>query len=113
MKGVSLTILLGLALTGCGESSPPPSASASGEQLFNHHCAGCHRQEGTGNFLRGIPANALTHMDIDDVVDLIRRGDPEKPKMPAFRELSRYQAERITLHLWELRKELLERYAEP
>ncbi|MCV6589056.1 MAG: cytochrome c [Marinobacterium sp.] len=111
MKVVTFTLILSLAgLTGCGEAETPPPASASGQQLFDHHCAGCHRPQGTGNFLKGIPANALTDMDVDDIVSLIRNGDVSKPKMPAFPELSRYQAERIVLHMWQLRKELIERY---
>jgi len=112
VKGVLLAIGCGLLLVGCGDESPPPTASASGETLFNHHCASCHRPEGTGNFLRGIPPNALTGMDIREVVDLIQKGDPARPKMPAFPHLSRNQAERITLHLWHLRKTLIERRSE-
>ena len=112
MRRYSWILLCSLVLAGCGESEPPPAASASGEQLFNHHCAACHRPEGTGNFLKGIPANALTRMNIDEVVSLIRKGDPDKPKMPAFPQLSQNQSERIARHMWVLRDELLQRYSE-
>ncbi len=109
MKVLPLAVILGAVLVGCGKSEPPPKSSATGAQLFEHYCASCHRAEGTGNFLKGIPANALTRLGPDEVVDLIRKGNPEKSKMPVFSDLNRYQAERITLHLWKLRETLVEK----
>lgn len=108
VNALPLAVLLSVVLVGCGKSEPPPKSSASGAQLFDHYCVSCHKAGGTGNFLKGIPANALTRLGPDEVVDLIRKGNPEKPKMPVFSNLSRYQAERITLHLWELRETLIE-----
>ena len=109
MKALALMAVFSLFLAGCDSSGPEPQASASGKELFDHHCSGCHRQEGTGNFLKGIPANVMTKLDVDGVAHLIRYGDPEMPKMPVFSNLSRYQAERIASHLFDLRKQWVEK----
>lgn len=89
-------------LAGCSQK---PDETSSGEELFNYHCAKCHQKSGTGKLLQRIPANSLTKMSKPDVVNLIRKGSPTKPHMPAIEQVDYAQARKIVDYLWVLRAE--------
>lgn len=102
--GVGLALAASL-LAGCGDEPAAVTEvpELSGKELFYQYCASCHREQGTGQFLEGIPPNVLTRMTKEQVVTLILYGDPAKPEMPVFEELNEEQAKRIADHLWWLK----------
>ncbi|RDE19082.1 cytochrome c [Motiliproteus coralliicola] len=86
-----------LLLAGCADQHDYDALS--GEQLFNQICADCHRQSGKGSFLEGIPANAGTRLDREQLIELITEGSSEHKKMPVISQLDRQQAGRVADYL--------------
>ena len=102
MKMMSLLFFtMILALAGC---SNKPDSSADGHALYDYHCADCHRQDGHGNFLEGIPSNRGTYLSPSEVKTLITQGLSSKPAMPPVQGLTDEQADKIVSYLWSLRK---------
>lgn len=85
--------------------SGEPDASSSGEELYNYHCASCHKKSGDGKFLMRIPANKMTGMSKADVTTLIKNGHSSKRKMPPIEGISYSQARKITNYLWTLKRQ--------
>lgn len=98
MKRLRYLVLTGAAvfLTACGNDSVPEDAS--GEALYGLYCASCHRADGSGSFLDGVPPNRTTSLSEQSIVQLITRGHEGK-EMPVFDTLSEEQAKRITRYL--------------
>lgn len=87
------TLLLGMLLTvlvGCGEESLPENAN--GKELYEHYCSGCHDKDGSGNFIKGIPANAKSELSASEIMSLIKKGNHDKPGMPVFEHLGYKEA---------------------
>ncbi len=95
---LGLTVLLAAC-------SGKPDDFSSGEELYNYHCAGCHKKSGDGKFLMRIPANKMTRISKADVTSLIKNGHSLKPKMPPIEGISYSQAQKITDHLWTLKRQ--------
>ncbi|WP_207061891.1 cytochrome c [Motiliproteus sp. SC1-56] len=89
-----------VVLVGCGAEEP--LSANRGEQLFNETCAGCHKENGKGNFIAGIPASANTQLNQEQIVQLIRQGMPRFPEMPSFPHLTQEDAEQVARHLRDL-----------
>lgn len=85
--------------------SNKPDDSASGEELYHYHCAGCHKDDGHGRLFRGIPANTQTRLSQASVIHLITEGRHDKPGMPALDELSYTEARKITAYVWQLKQQ--------
>lgn len=100
---VILPALLTLLLSGCSDDSPPQTTSTDGEELYSLNCARCHKKDGSGDFLKGIPANKRTALLEEQVVLLIRQGDPSRPEMPQFPNLTEEQASAIVDYLFSLK----------
>ncbi len=95
-----------LILIGCSQEESGPR---SGVELFNSYCAACHGPEGRGKFLRGIPANILTHKSPVELSQLIRRGQSHpEATMPNFPQLSVAEADRITQYLLKLQDDFVQ-----
>lgn len=88
---------LSIVLMGCGKEKLPKNAN--GEQLYNYYCADCHKESGTGNFLKGVPRNAQTEFSTFEVMKLIKHGNSAKAGMPVFEQLTRQQALLIAAYL--------------
>lgn len=89
-------------LTGCLYSSDAPHASATGKQMYSDYCAGCHKTNGLGKFILGIPAASSHQLSRQEVIRLIRDGDPRYPRMPTFPQIKFSQADKIAYYLLEL-----------
>ncbi|GGC01978.1 hypothetical protein GCM10011352_30200 [Marinobacterium zhoushanense] len=89
--------LMALAIAGCDQELD--ANTTDGKELFNYHCAGCHKESGTGSFLEGIPANRTTQLTEKQVTQLILHGKSQMPDMPAFSQLSEQQARNIAQYL--------------
>ncbi|SER16522.1 Cytochrome c553 [Amphritea atlantica] len=101
-RPIILSIICILFLNGCSDSTPQTD-STDGEKLYGLYCETCHKSDGSGKFLKGIPANRYTSLQKDQVIMLIRQGDPSRPDMPAFTNLTEEQASAIVEYLFSLR----------
>jgi len=90
-----------LLLTGCLSSDP--KNSTDGEELYSFHCQKCHKKDGSGDPIAGFPANKRTQLQEQQVIMLIRQGDPSRPDMPVFSDLSEQQAAAIVDYLFSLK----------
>lgn len=99
-----ITICPALLLSGCFYNDEPPDAMASGKEMYQEYCAGCHKPNGVGKFFLGIPASISAELSRADTVRLIREGDPRFPRMPVFPQIKFSQAHKIYNHLQDLRE---------
>ncbi len=100
MKPALLLAPIALALlSGC--SGEPAADSTDGKVLYNHYCADCHKADGSGSFLEGVPANRETAMSEAQLVRVILHGKASMPNMPNFGHLSEEQAKAIAVYVHE------------
>jgi len=87
-----------VALNGC-DKAPAPAGPETGVQLYDYHCADCHRGGGEGIFLKGVPQIRYTQLTQAELVGLIMdHNRPDESRMPHF-EITEGQAEAIALHI--------------
>lgn len=91
-------IFLFLILTACNDDAHNHPSIKSGQALFEYHCAGCHRQSGKGNFLKGIPANIGTGLVEWQLVHKMKQGE-SNTKMPVFKTMSKGEATEIAQYI--------------
>ena len=94
-------LLFATLLSGCFNNEP--ADSLDGEELYSYYCAQCHKKDGSGDKLAGFPANKRTQLLEEQVVLLIRKGDPARPAMPTFPQLSEQQASAVVDYLFSLK----------
>lgn len=88
---------------GCsGELHEHPGLT-TGKQLYNHHCAECHREDGTGVLFDSLPANILTEKSSQEVITYITADSHHTRLMPVFNTMPLDEAEVITRHLIQLK----------
>lgn len=98
MGKVLLAALLVL-LAGCTDKNSATTDVQNGKKLYSMYCANCHGENGTGQFLAGIPRNRDTHFSVNEVAELIRLGHSNMEKMPTFSQLTPAQAYAIASYL--------------
>lgn len=91
-------------LSGCLYKDEAPAPMATGKEMYQDYCEGCHRPNGLGKFFLGIPASISAELSRADTVRLIREGDPRYPRMPVFPQIKFSQAQKIYDHLEDLRE---------
>lgn len=93
------------ALSGCSnyDNHDHPELR-SGEALFNHHCARCHGEDGTGLLIKQIPANILTKRGVMGIVNYVTTNVNPNRKMPVFRAMSYSEAAVIANRLLKLKQ---------
>ena len=99
-------LLSGVALAGCSKNRDHHDHPnlATGEALFNYHCAECHGEDGTGRLVDRTPANVLTNKNTREIVRYIVSDTGKDGKMPVFASMPRAEAEKIAAHLIELKR---------
>lgn len=103
MKSARLGLLaVVFLLSGCFYNDDTPPTSATGKQMYTDYCASCHKANGLGKFVMGIPATFSYQLSRAEVVKLIREGDPRYPRMPTFPQIKFSQADKIAHYLVEL-----------
>jgi mono/diheme cytochrome c family protein len=111
---VSLIALFFLNTCDFDKDSHEHNALTTGKELFSHHCAGCHKETGRGNFIKGVPSNILTKLEHRQIIEHIRGGERQpsffyrKIIMPSFTTMGDEEIESITSHLLSLKKEYIE-----
>jgi len=103
MTNLSPLLILASFLIFISGCSDKPSTTASGEALYHYHCASCHKDNGHGNFLLGVPNNADTQLSRNAVITLITKGYHSKPGMEPIADLSNREAQKIVDYLATLR----------
>jgi len=87
------------SLTGCSKDMHDHPKLTTGKQLFEHHCASCHKVTGKGAFLKGVPANKDTILSKSQIVHKIKDQSSANEKMPSFPKMSAYEAAKISAYL--------------
>ncbi len=107
---ISLFLLIVIILvTACSKDQHDHPELRTGEDFFNAHCAGCHKPDGTGLFLKGIPANISTNKNISEIILYIKQGEQSShSKMPVFKTMPDAEASKIARHLLTLKNSYLD-----
>lgn len=94
-----------LIMSACGRSGEQHDHPdlITEEQLYNHHCAECHREDGTGILFDSLPANILTQKSPQGIITYITTDSNHNRLMPAFTTMPPDEAELITKHLMKLK----------
>ncbi len=106
---LSITLVIALiitgALTACSSRDDHEHPDLkSGEALFNHHCAECHGEDGTGKLVSQTPANILTKRGRDGIVKYVTTNINPQREMPVFSTMSFTEAAAIATHLIKLQQ---------
>ena len=75
----------------------------TGKALFNHHCADCHGEDGTGKLADRTPANILTKKGHQGIVKYVTSNINPNRNMPVFSNMPYSEATKIASHLLSLR----------
>lgn len=106
---MKLTALIAaLLLVGC--SADPSSRDyeyptfISGKEAYNYHCAGCHKENGVGQFLKAIPALSTTDYTYSAIKTYAVDVDHKKAKgseaeMPRFTHMDERTAGMIAIYI--------------
>lgn len=95
---IGLILFLVLMLVACNDDAHNHPSLESGQQLFEYHCAGCHHDNGKGNFLKGIPANIGTGLVEWQLIHKMKQGESNS-KMPVFKSMSKSEASKIAEYI--------------
>ena len=96
----TLLIILLLLLVSCNKDQHNHPNLSTGKDLFNYHCASCHNKDGSGVFLKGMPASIVTNKNQTDIILHIKEGRPSEPsKMPVYSNMSDKEAQKIAQYL--------------
>ena len=104
MKSLLLSIMVVMSVFGCSQDQHDHPNLATGEQLFNFHCAECHGVQGTGKLFNGIPANILTNKSPREIALYITTDTGQEREMPVFTAMPPDEAKAITDHLFSLKR---------
>ncbi len=98
-------IAISIVLSACGQDKHDHPNLSTGEDYYNAHCAACHKRDGTGLFLKGIPANITTNKNKTDIIFHLKKGsDDNNTKMPVFANMPDNEAQKIAYYLLQLQK---------
>ena len=92
-----------MSAVGCSEDRHDHPNLTTGEQLYNHHCAECHRKDGTGILFDSLPANIFTQKSPQEIITYITTDTNHNRLMPAFTSMPSNEAEVITEYLGNLK----------
>jgi len=88
-----------ITLNSCSKDVHDHPELVTGEQLFNYHCSGCHKETGKGNFLKGIPENRDTHLSTFQIAHQVKKGGESGSKMPTFTKMSDEESIKIAAYV--------------
>lgn len=101
-----------LLLNGCAK---PPEPDASGQELFDYYCDRCHGETGKGKTFFGFPSLVDEELARNMILRILDKGSEERgnqskhrEEMPAFKQLSDKQIDRLVDYLYRLRKQQME-----
>ena len=98
-------MLLPLFLAACNNDQHNHPALKTGKDFFNYHCASCHNEDGSGMFLKGIPANIATSKNKIEIILHIKEGShANHAQMPVYSNMPDQEARKIADYLLLLKK---------
>lgn len=78
----------------------------TGKELYKIHCANCHKESGTGKFLKGVPPSKYTQLTPQELIKKITQGETNKSKMQIFNTMPKEEADKIAIFvIHELKKQ--------
>lgn len=98
----SSVVAVMLLLTGCSVDEHDHPDLVSGKQLYEYHCAGCHKADGSGLFLKGVPANRDTDLSAWQIVHKVKEGMEGESRMPIFARMPPQEASKIAVYVKQL-----------
>jgi len=104
MKYTLLTLILTITLPACSKDKHDHPELTTGQQLYQHHCAECHNENGKGQFLSGVPANIAISKDSSDIINYLKTRKKHDTQMPVFKTMPLPEAKKIVKHLEQLQK---------
>jgi mono/diheme cytochrome c family protein len=100
MQSLLLLFMMVMSISsGCSQDQHDHPNLATGEQLFNFHCAECHGVQGTGKLINGTPAIILTKKGPGEITTYITTETGHERDMPVFSTMPADEAKSITDHL--------------
>jgi mono/diheme cytochrome c family protein len=100
-KGGTLFVML-LSLMACSIDQHDHPRLTTGKQLYDFHCAPCHKEDGRGVFLKGVPPNWNTKLSVWEIIHKTESGNGIKSKMPKFEAMPDGEAAKIAIYLKQL-----------
>jgi len=104
MRLAFAALILIVAVAACSRDEHDHPNLTTGEQLYNHHCAECHGEDGTGKLFDVIPANILTKRSPIEIMNYITTPVGHERQMPVFKTMPKAEARLITDYLLTLRE---------
>jgi len=102
INGLLVFIFALLLLSACtNDDAHNHPNNISAKELYELHCAGCHKKLGQGKFLKGIPPNRYTQLTISEIVKKIKTGEQHQSDMKVFNNMEQQEAKRIAIYLLE------------
>jgi len=88
-----------VTLLGCSDNNHEHKAGITGKELYKEHCAACHKANGEGKFLKGVPPNKYTNLTTEQLIERIINNSDNKTKMKIFKSMSKQEAQSIALYV--------------
>lgn len=99
-------ILIVFMLVSCSADLHDHPHLTTGKQFYEYHCVSCHRDNGLGLFLKGMPANILNDKSQSEIIYHIRhRHSLSQEIMPVFKTMPFNEAHKISRYLLKLKSE--------
>lgn len=93
-----------LSIGACNKDQHNHPELTTGKDLFDYHCASCHKKDGSGIFFKGVPANIATDKSQLEISLHIKRGSQSKDSsMPVFKSMPDTEAQKIANYLLQLK----------
>lgn len=103
-----MMLMSAFLLEACNKEQHKHPELRAGKALYNYHCAACHKENGTGMFLKGIPANIATDKNQTEIILHIKKGSQSsKSQMPAFSDMPDGEAYKIANYLLQLKRDYM------
>ncbi len=96
---VVISLLLLVLPVGCDVDQHDHPDLKIGRELFDYHCAPCHKADGSGAFLKGVPANRYTDLSVVEIMHKIETASEQRRAMPVFEKMSRQEQAKIAIYL--------------
>ena len=105
LRVIALLMMIVFVLTACShyDDHDHPDLK-TGEAWFDYHCEDCHGVDGTGKLVTQTPANILTELGRDGIVDYVTTDVNPERKMPVFYTMPYAEASAIASHLLALQQ---------
>lgn len=98
---IVLTVSSALMLSACGDHNvATPEELTAGQEIYEYHCATCHKKNGVGNFRLGAPDIRNTKLSKKQIVAKVQgHMANEETRMPAMDKLTKDNLKKIASYV--------------